>query len=149
MKASRGSPDLGPGAEAVKEAFVAACEAAWSLDNHIKLNELLAWVDAFPPGRRTRFLQAHALRFRARLAGDDVAAAQRGLAEAVGLFRETGMPFYLAVVLLELAELLASSSPAEEFMPLVAESREIFEHLRAAPWLDRLDALGVGTVAAV
>ncbi len=141
--------DLGPGAEAVKEAFVAACEAAWSLDNHIKLNELLAWVDAFPPGRRTRFLQAHALRFRARLAGDDVAAAQRGLAEAVGLFRETGMPFYLAVVLLELAELLASSSPAEEFMPLVAESREIFEHLRAAPWLDRLDALGVGTVAAV
>ena len=54
------------------------------------------------------------------------------------------MPFYLAVVQLEHAELLAASDRAEECGPLLAEARETFEHLRATPWLERLDALAVG-----
>ena len=58
------------------------------------------------------------------------------------------MPFYLAVVQLEHAELLVASGRAEECEPLLSEAREIFERLRATPWLERLDALGVGAVTA-
>jgi len=90
------------------------------------------------------------LRFRARLAGDDdPAVAERRFGESAALFREIGMPFYLAVVLLEHAELLTRSGRAEECEPLLAEARETFERLRAAPWLERLDAIGVSAPAAV
>ena len=54
------------------------------------------------------------------------------------------MPFYLAVVQLGHAELLVSGGRAKESGPLLAEAREIFDHLRATPWLERLDALAVG-----
>ena len=57
------------------------------------------------------------------------------------------MPFYLAVVQLEHAELLASLGRSDECGPLLAEARETFERLRATPWLERLDALGVGAAA--
>ena len=58
------------------------------------------------------------------------------------------MPFYLAVVQLEHAELLAPTGRADECGPLLTEAREIFERLRATPWLERVDALGVGAVTA-
>ena len=62
--------NLGFAAETVKEAFVVAGEAALELGDHAKLEELLAGVEALPPGRRTRFLGRTRLRFRARLAGE-------------------------------------------------------------------------------
>ncbi len=131
----------------MKESFVIAGEAALALGHDGKLAELLDAVEALPPGRRTRFLQAQTLRFRARLAGDgDLADAERGFTEAAALFREIGMPFYLAVVQLEHAELLAASDRAEDCGPFLVEAREIFERLRATPWLERLDALRVGAV---
>ena len=118
-----------------------------ALGDRAKLAELLAGVEALPPGRGTRFLRAHTVRFGAWLAGsDDSAEAERGLREAAALFREIGMPFYLAVVQLEHAELLAASGRAEECEPLQAEARETFERLRATPWLERVDALRVGAV---
>jgi tetratricopeptide (TPR) repeat protein len=140
--------ELGLGSESVKEAFVIIGEAALELGDSARLEELLAKVEAFPPGRKTRFLQAHALRFRARLAGDDPADADLRFGEAAALFREIGMPLYLAVVQLEHAELLAASDRAEAGQPLLAEAREIFEQLRATPWLERVDALGVGAATA-
>jgi len=137
--------EFGFGAETVKEAFVIAGEAALELGDTSKVEELLVGVEDLPPGRNTRFLRAHTSRFRARLAGgDDPAAAERGFAAAAALFREIGMPFYLAVVQLEHAELLAASGRAEECGPLLTEAREIFERLGAIPWLERVDALGVG-----
>jgi hypothetical protein len=54
----------------------------------------------------------------------------------------------VAVVQLEHAELLAASDRAEAGQPLLAEAREIFEQLRATPWLERVDALGVGAATA-
>ena len=144
-RALSGNVDVGFAAEAVKEAFVVACEAARALGDDAKLTELLSGMEALPAGRRTRFLDAQILRFRARLAGaEDLLEAERGFSEAAALFREIGMPFYLAVVQLEHAEVLASSDREEECRPLLAEARETFEQLRAAPWLERVDALGVG-----
>ncbi len=56
-----------------------------------------------------------------------------GYEDAAGRFRELGMPFWLAVTLLEHGELTGDAS-------LLAEAREVFEYLRATPWLDRLEA---------
>jgi hypothetical protein len=41
---------------------------------------------------------------------------------------------------LEHAEWLVAQGRAEEAEPLLAEARELFERLRAVPWLERLDA---------
>ena len=56
------------------------------------------------------------------------------------------MPFYLAVVELEHAELLAAAGRLDECEPLALEAREIFDELRAAPWLERANALSVDAV---
>ena len=54
-----------------------------------------------------------------------------------GQFRALGLPFWLAVTLLEHAELLAGRDLADEAEPLLADARGIFEDLQAQPWLDR------------
>ena len=91
--------NLGFAAETVKEAIVVAGEAALELGDRDRLEELLAQIDALPLGQRSAFLRAHVARFRARLAsGDDTAAAEQWFGEAMALFREIGMSFYLAVV---------------------------------------------------
>jgi tetratricopeptide (TPR) repeat protein len=139
--------NLGFAAETVKEAIVVAGEAALELGDRDRLEELLAQIDALPLGQRSAFLRAHVARFRARLAsGDDSVVAEQWFGESSALFREIGMVFYLAVVELELAELLAAADRLDECEPLAAEAREIFEGLRAVPWLERVDALAVGVV---
>jgi tetratricopeptide (TPR) repeat protein len=135
--------DTGPAAEQSKEAFVAGIEAAFALDDLDAVEELLGMIEAYPPGKQPQFLQAHAMRFRARLAdrcGDavDVGALFKG---ASGLFREIAVPFYMAVTLLEHGEWLAREGRAGEAGPLLDEARAVFERLRAKPWLDRLGQL--------
>jgi len=50
-------------------------------------------------------------------------------------FRELGLPFWLAVTLLEHGELTGDESS-------LAEAREIFEGLKATPWLERAASIG-------
>jgi len=52
-------------------------------------------------------------------------------------FRDLRYPFYLAVVLLEHAELLAAGPLPGEAEPLLAEAQDIFERLDARPWVER------------
>ena len=62
------------------------------------------------------------------------------------------MPFWLAVVLLERAELLVAQDRAGDAEPLLAEAREIFERLEATVWLERLARavpVGSDTVSAL
>ena len=61
-------PSTGPAAEQSKEAFVVGVEAAFGLSDLATVEELLGVVEAYPPGDQSQFLQAHAMRFRARLA---------------------------------------------------------------------------------
>jgi class 3 adenylate cyclase/tetratricopeptide (TPR) repeat protein len=126
--------------EAVKEAFVVAVEAALALDDVERAEELLSVVDELPAGHRPRFLQAHSLRLRGRMAArrEDAEEAERNFASAVAVFRELGLPFYLAVSLLEQGEWLSTQNRTDEVVALVGEAREIFERLGAAPWLARL-----------
>jgi class 3 adenylate cyclase/tetratricopeptide (TPR) repeat protein len=140
--------------EAVKEAFVVAVEAALRMDEGGRAEELLALLTELPPAGLPRFLEAHSRRFRARIASvGDAVEAERLFASSVGLFRELGYPFYLAVTLLEQAEWLGSGDRVEDAAPLLAEAHDIFERLQAKPWLERVarattagresDALGV------
>lgn len=133
---------FGFSAEQVKESFVTACEAALALGDEAKLAELIAVVDALSAGTSTHFLQAHVSRFRAHLArAGDVDEADRLFRRATGLLRELSVPFSLAVVQIEHAELLAALGRGEEGRPLLVEARETFERLRATPWLERVDTL--------
>jgi tetratricopeptide (TPR) repeat protein len=116
-----------------KHALVEAVEAAFDLDDLDKVTELLGEWERMRPVDRTPFLEAHRERFAARLSvrlgeADDV---ELGLLRAAALFRELETPFYLAVTLLERAELTGNEEA-------LAEAREIFERLEAKPWLERL-----------
>jgi len=130
---------LGVTQEYLKEAFVAAVEAAFELEDLAAVEEELAAVQGLPAGRRSQFLEAHLLRFRARLAG------RRGESErvhelfsgAAALFRAMSVPFYLALTQLEHGEWLVAQGRAVDAAPLFAEARAVFERLRATPWLAR------------
>jgi class 3 adenylate cyclase len=136
-RADEGVPTLRLSHQAIEQGVVEALEAAVALDDRDAASELLREIETLPPGRRPPLLDAHAHRFRARLDGD---AAQFELAAA--RFREIGIPFWLAVSLVEHAELPTSEARDEEASPLLSEAREIFERLQATPWLKR-----VGSVA--
>ena len=80
----------------------------------------------------------------------EVAASEQGFRTAAARFRELGMPFCLAVTLLEHGEWLAAKGQGDEAEPLLAEAREIFERLEARPWLERTaQAVGARETAAV
>jgi len=131
-------PTLGVGHQALEQGLVEAIEAALRLGERGRTLELLGTIDAIPPGRRPPYLEAQALRFRARLDGDAA-----GYEAATARFRELGIPFWLAVTLLEHAELTGDEASR-------AEAREIFDQLRATPWLERATetpAPGVGRQA--
>jgi hypothetical protein len=125
---------MGIAFEAVRESMVILGEAALALGDTARLDALVAQIESLPPGSRPQFLEAHAIRFRARSA--EGADADRLFRRAVASFRELEFPFYLAVTLLEHAEFL--SGPEAE--PLLSEAGVIFERLGAAPWLERVQA---------
>jgi class 3 adenylate cyclase/tetratricopeptide (TPR) repeat protein len=118
----------------VKLAIVEALEAAFALGDHEKVRELLVYVDGLRPGERPPLLAAHAHRFRAKLAGDE-----GEFRAATALFRELALNFWLAVTLVEHGELLAGQGRTDEAEPLLAEARQSFERLEAAPWLERIN----------
>jgi tetratricopeptide (TPR) repeat protein len=134
--------EMGITHEAVKGSFVIAVEAALKLGDQAKAEELLAVVEALPPGRYPQFLRAHSSRFRAQLSSrHETAERVEDLFKgAVGHFRELAVPFYVAVTELEYAEWLASQGRADEAESLLNEAREIFERLEATAWLERVEA---------
>jgi len=129
-----GAEPFGMSHQAVEQGFVEALEAAVTLGDQARVDELLGIVDAIPPGRRPPYLRAHALRVRARRDGDE-----EGFKAAAAIFREREIPFWLAVTLLEHGEWLVQQERLDDAEPLLAEAREIFEGLQAIPWLERLE----------
>jgi len=124
-----GRAAFGISSQSSKQGIVEALEAAFALDESAKIEELLALVEDVPVGTRPPYLDAQAKRFRARMSGDP-----SGYEAAAERFRDLSLPFWLAVTLLEHGELTGDES-------LLAEAREIFDGLRAIPWLERLDAV--------
>jgi class 3 adenylate cyclase/tetratricopeptide (TPR) repeat protein len=127
---------FGTATQPVKQGLVEAIEAALALGRRERVEELLATVEAVPPGLRSPYLHAQAVRLRARLASADEPAGE-GFAEAAARFRDLGIPFWTAVTELEHAEWLAASDRAGEAEPLIAAATAGFELLGATPWLER------------
>jgi class 3 adenylate cyclase/predicted ATPase len=131
-------------------AFEATVEAALQANERRIADELVREAEAEPAGRRSRNIEAHAARFRARLLAADGRAdeVEPKFQEATDLFRRIGFKFWLAVALLEHGEWLVEQGRPEDAAPLLDEAEGIFETLRARPWLERLaKALPVRQVA--
>ncbi|HEX7084030.1 MAG TPA: adenylate/guanylate cyclase domain-containing protein [Gaiellaceae bacterium] len=136
LATARGAIRLGTtvvGANLAVPVIEAALEAAHRIGDDVALAELLEALEAHLQARRAPWPAALHARFRA-LSGD---AAE--FARAERLYRDAGMRFNLAVVLLEHAEALAGAPEAE---PLAAEARAIFAELRAVRCLERAERLG-------
>ena len=131
-----------------KLGLIHALEAAHALGRHDKTNQLLELVDELPQGLRSPLLEATAHRFRAHLAGDDP-GADRHFTTSAAQLRSLELPFHLAVVQLEHGEWLTARGRPDDAQPLLAEARDTFERLEAAPWLERVDALEPGAPAEV
>jgi class 3 adenylate cyclase/tetratricopeptide (TPR) repeat protein len=141
--------EMGMAAENPKEAFQEAVESAFELEDLARVEELVRIVEAEPPGKRPRYLQAHALRFRARLANArEEPAVEAGFKAATAMFRELSIPFWMAVTELEYGEWLMGQGRADQARPLLDEAREVFDRLGARPWLDRLDRVAGVPVSA-
>jgi class 3 adenylate cyclase/tetratricopeptide (TPR) repeat protein len=123
-------------------AFVVALEAAFELGRFDRVEELLTVAESAPPRDRTPSIQATVDRFRGRLASlrEDHDEADRRLSRAGGLFREIGYRHWLAVALLERAEVLLAAGRSDQASPLLTEAKGLFEQLGAKPYLERVDA---------
>jgi tetratricopeptide (TPR) repeat protein len=131
---SSGAPDF------ADAAWVEQFDAAFALEDLELVAGLLREFAALQPVQVSRFLEAHAARASARLAvaRGEPASAEQPFKTAEGIFREYGIPFWLAVTQLEHAEWLTAQGRRDEAGPLLAEARERFERLEATPWLERL-----------
>ncbi len=120
-------------------ALIEAVDAASALEDDAKVEELVGLVrQAFRLGAQPS-VDAHILRWRARLAEhrgqlDD---SEKQFRLAIDAFTGLQRPFWVAVTRLELAEMLirkGRTSPVEE---LLSQARSTFAELGASPWLDR------------
>jgi tetratricopeptide (TPR) repeat protein len=137
--------ELGISQLTIKLAFVEALECAFGLGDSAALDELLKIIEGLRAGERPPLLEAHAARFRAKLAGD-AAAAEKGFRRAAEIFREQELIFWLAVTELEQAEWLSGRERSDEAQPLLLRAREVFKRLEAAPWLVRVDAVRIASL---
>ena len=142
--------DVAGGLATLGDGYTMALEAAFALGDDAKADELLAIVEHLPPGELNPFLRATGARFTAQRAArdGDGATAMAGFSAAARIFREIEYSFDLAVVVLEQAEWLAGEGRIDEAASLAAEARAIFERLRATPYLERVDRLPTGSLAA-
>jgi hypothetical protein len=135
-----GRPGLPLNHGAVRRALVVAFDGAFALGDVARVEELLASLDGERPADIRPYIRAHAARFGARLAWvtGERERVEMGFKNAAGMFREIGLPFEMAMVLLEHGEWLVQQGRADEAAPLLGESRKIFEGLEASPWLERV-----------
>jgi tetratricopeptide (TPR) repeat protein len=137
--------ELGISSLNVKLGFVEALECAFELGDAAKLEQLLETIEGLRPGERPPLLEAHAARFRAKLASD-TPAAEKGFRRAANIFRERELVFWLAITELEQAEWLITRRRPDDAQPLLASARETFKQLDAKPWLGRADAVQIAAL---
>ena len=127
----------------VKVGFTQGLGAAFSLGDLDAVRSLVGLIDDMRPGLVTPFLRALADRSRARAAalegdGDRVGPNFKA---AIGLFRETGIPYWRALAQTEYAEWLMDQRRTDEATPLISEARLTLERLDATRWLERIGGL--------
>ena len=148
--------------EEVLELARTRLEAGWdtfNLEIHLDLADL-ATTDAASAARLERLLEladdANTSKPPSTVAGIAYmrakAAALRGqdpdFDRAIARIRESDRRLLLGMALVEQATWLVESDRTDEVGPLLDEAREIFEPLRATPWLERIGALAARARAA-
>ncbi|TMK16604.1 MAG: zinc-ribbon domain-containing protein [Actinobacteria bacterium] len=139
---SRNSLSLRHGA--VKDGFRVACEAALELGDGETLTQLLAVVEAIPPGLLAPSMRATRDRMRGHMDAIDGRPedADRRFRGAAQIYGELGMPFERAVVLLDRVERFGVAWPGAE--DDLREASQTFEDLGAAPRLERARTVASG-----
>ncbi len=132
-----------------KVAFGEGLESALALGRLDLVEELIARIEAIPPGVRPPSLRAQAARFQAllRAARGEHATAEQGFKTAEAIFREHNLVFPLAITQLDHGEWLVAQGRPEDAEALLREARETFERLEAAPYLARANAVGAGVAS--
>ncbi len=123
----------------MRSALIEAVEAAFALGQAAKVVELMQLVrEHFRPGRQPS-VDAHMLRWEARLAaalGDYERAVPKFLA-AIEAFTRLQRPFWVAVTRCEFGECLIAQGRDADAQDQLAQARARFEQLRATPWVQR------------
>ncbi len=136
---------MGTDVQMAKAALGQVADAAFSRGDLSPVRDLLATISGFRPAQVSPFVRAQAVRLQARLeaADGEVDAVEGRFKAAAGLFREIGVPFFLAQTLIEHGEWLVGRGQVSEAEGLLLEAGEIFERLKATVWLERLDRVRV------
>jgi class 3 adenylate cyclase/tetratricopeptide (TPR) repeat protein len=123
----------------MRSALIEAVEAAFQLGQVSKVDELLQLVrDNFRPGRQPS-VDAHILRWEARIAAqrNDLEGAGSKFAAAIEAFTKLQRPFWIAVTRCEFGEILVAQGREHDADELLTSARATFEQLGATPWLQR------------
>jgi class 3 adenylate cyclase/tetratricopeptide (TPR) repeat protein len=123
----------------MRAALIEAVEAAFALGQAAKVVELMQLVrEHFRPGRQPS-VDAHMLRWEARLAAalGDYERAVPKFTAAIDAFTRLQRPFWLAVTRCEFGECLIAQGRETEARDQLSQARSRFEQLRATPWVQR------------
>jgi class 3 adenylate cyclase/tetratricopeptide (TPR) repeat protein len=123
-----------------KEALRVAMEAASTLGDAGKLEQLLGLIEHLRPGELFPYLRALGARFGAHLAilRGDTDSPPAGFNTAETICREEKFVYPLAATQLEHAEWLIGQGRSDEATALLKEAGDTFERLRAQPWMERV-----------
>jgi predicted ATPase len=126
------------------DALYFATDAALSLPELGRAEAIVGELEALYPGEIMPSMRGQRERLRAKvdMANGQHEGVERRFQNAANEFRALPAPFWLGVTLLDHGEWLVGQSRAEEAEPLLTEARQIFEELRARPWLERLASVG-------
>jgi class 3 adenylate cyclase/tetratricopeptide (TPR) repeat protein len=127
----------GPGGHMFKMGLGLGLDIAFDSNALAKVEKILATIEVLRPGEITPSLRGIEARARARLA---VYRGERDLAEpmfksSAAMFRELGMPFWVATTLAEQAEWLRQEGRTQQADQIGEQAAAIFERLEAKPWL--------------
>ena len=130
-------------ARTVGDGSTIALEAAFALGDRAKMDALLAIVEQAPARLVEACLRAIGAHFGARRAALTVTGDGwcRLLRRGPDLPEMPSVPFELGACLSSTPSGSPASGQIDDAAPLAAEAREIFERLRATPYIERLDRL--------
>jgi class 3 adenylate cyclase/tetratricopeptide (TPR) repeat protein len=131
---------IGPDGHMFKMGLDLGLDIAFDTHNLPKVQEILVTIEGLRPGEITPSLRGIEARARARLAlhGGERDLAESMFKSAAAMFRELGMPLWLATTLAEQAEWLQREGQAQQADQIGEEAAAIFERLEAKPWLRRV-----------
>jgi class 3 adenylate cyclase/tetratricopeptide (TPR) repeat protein len=124
---------IGPDGHMFKMGLDLGLDIAFDAQALAKVEEILAAIAGLRPGEITPSLRGIEARARARLAvhGGEPDLAESMFKSATAMFRELGMPFWVATTLSEQAEWLRQEGRAQQADQIGEEAAALFERLEA------------------